>query len=411
MFANIRDIKSKEVWQLKKLRAMGLNGLSIGTESGDNNTLFLANKGYTSQDILEQCQKLDEAGEKERLIALQAFIKNLQIRTYLFANSKSNFYPLSAYLPKERETIVNEIRQSIMYSSSFSSAVDLISKIVIGLKIYGTRCITHFFATAGIHFTSYALPCKTQSIMMDFYSKEVVSMINIAICDDEIFMLDELSEMVSNFFKSENMEVTIIKFSNGSSLLQYNKHLDIIFLDIQMNELNGMETAKKLRNQNYKGFLIFVTVMEELVFHSFEVRAFDYLIKPIDTNRFTQTIKRLLSDMQNCSDTSLLVRKGNECNIIPFDDIIYCEIINRKIFLHLSQQEVIDYYDRIENLEKKLDGRFFKCHRSYLVNLKYLKSYKKGTAYLNNGETIPVSRLRGENFSNVILQYMKEWRC
>lgn len=86
MFANIRDIKSKEVWQLKKLRAMGLNGLSIGTESGDNNTLFLANKDYTSQDILEQCQKLDEAGEKERLIELQAFIKNLQIRTYLFAN-------------------------------------------------------------------------------------------------------------------------------------------------------------------------------------------------------------------------------------------------------------------------------------------------------------------------------------
>lgn len=177
-------------------------------------------------------------------------------------------------------------------------------------------------------------------------------MINIAICDDEIFMLNELSEMVSKFFQSENIEVTIIKFSNGNSLLQYNKQLDIIFLDIQMNELNGMEAAKKLRNQNYKGFLIFVTVMEELVFHSFEVRAFDYLIKPIENNRFTQTMKRLLSDMQNCADTSLLVRKGNECDIIPFDDIVFCEIINRKIFLHLTRREVIDYYDKIENLEK-----------------------------------------------------------
>ncbi len=62
MFASIRDIKNKEVWQLRKLRAMGINGLSIGVESGDDETLALANKGYTSADILEQCRKLDEAG-------------------------------------------------------------------------------------------------------------------------------------------------------------------------------------------------------------------------------------------------------------------------------------------------------------------------------------------------------------
>lgn len=173
MFASIRDIKNKEVWQLKKLRAMGVNGLSIGTESGDNDTLALANKGYTSQDIIEQCRKLDEAGieyyfvymaglagagggyrnainsakvfsqlnpyfihvdaltlfpetelymlekkgkfipagEKERLLEMQVFIKNLQIRTHLFANTVSNFYPVSAYLTKEREKVVAELQQ------------------------------------------------------------------------------------------------------------------------------------------------------------------------------------------------------------------------------------------------------------------------------------------------------------
>lgn len=173
MFASIRDIKNKEVWQLKKLRAMGINGLSIGTESGDDDTLLLANKGYFSQDILEQCRKLDEAGieyyfvymtglsgknasyrnavnsaklfsqlnpyfisidaltlfpdtelyamaqagayvpagERERLEELSVFIENLQIRTHLFADSISNFYPLSAYLPKEKERILDEIRQ------------------------------------------------------------------------------------------------------------------------------------------------------------------------------------------------------------------------------------------------------------------------------------------------------------
>lgn len=172
MFASIRDIMDKEVWQLKKLHAMGINGLSIGTESGDDTTLALAGKGYTAADILEQCRKLDEAGieyyfvymtglagkgagrrnavnsavlfsqlnpyfvsgdsltifpgtelhrmaqagafvpagEKERLEELQMFIQNLQIRTHLLANSVSNFYPVTAYLPKERESVVSELQ-------------------------------------------------------------------------------------------------------------------------------------------------------------------------------------------------------------------------------------------------------------------------------------------------------------
>ena len=175
MFASIRDIKDKEVWQLRKLRAMGINGLSIGTESGDDDTLALAGKGYTAADILEQCRKLDEAGieyyfvymtglagkgrgyhnavnsaklfsrlnpyfisvdsltlfsdtelycmeqegrfvpagEKERLRELQVFIQNLQIRTHLFANSSSNFYPVTAYLPKERDSVVSELQYII----------------------------------------------------------------------------------------------------------------------------------------------------------------------------------------------------------------------------------------------------------------------------------------------------------
>lgn len=175
MFASIRDIKNKKVWQLRKLRAMGINGLSIGTESGDNATLSLANKGYSSKELIEQCRKLDEAGieyyfvymtglagkdngyrnainsakvfskvnprfisvdsltlfkdtelyqmaqdgkfipagEKERLRELQVFIKNLQIRTHLFANSISNFYPTTAYLPKEREKVIREIQYII----------------------------------------------------------------------------------------------------------------------------------------------------------------------------------------------------------------------------------------------------------------------------------------------------------
>ncbi len=90
--------------------------------------------------------------------------------------------------------------------------------------------------------------------------------------------------------------------------------------------------------------------------------------------------------------------------------IICCEIIDRKVYLYLVSGEVIDYYDRIENLEKKLDGRFFRCHRSYPINRNYLKSDRNNTAYMADGKGIPVSRLRSKEFSKVILQYMREWR-
>lgn len=175
MFSSIRDIKDKKVWQLRRLRALGINGLSIGTETGDDSTLLLANKGYTAKELIEQCRKLDEAGieyyfvymtglagkgngyrnavnsaktfskvnprfisvdaltlfpdtelhqmaqegkfipagEKERLEELQIFIKHLQIKTHLLANSVSNFYPTTAFLPKEKEKVLSELQYVI----------------------------------------------------------------------------------------------------------------------------------------------------------------------------------------------------------------------------------------------------------------------------------------------------------
>lgn len=177
-----------------------------------------------------------------------------------------------------------------------------------------------------------------------------------------------------------------------------------------MDGIDGMETARKMRSQNYKGYLIFITVLKEMVFQSFEVQAYDYLVKPIEEECFEKTMERLFSAMQNAKDASLLVQKRYESNIIAFDDIVFCEIIDKKIYLHLKTEEVIDYYDRIENLETKLDGRFFKCHRSYLINLSHLKSYKNGMAYMINDKQIPVSRLRSKEFSSVVLKYMKERR-
>ena len=232
-------------------------------------------------------------------------------------------------------------------------------------------------------------------------------MIHIAVCDDEKHMSGQIRKMVSDFFRKKNMEADIRLFAGGEALLSYDGQIDILFLDIQMKGIDGVETAKKLRRRNFKGFLIFITVLKEMVFQSFEVQPYDYLVKPVEEQYFEKMMERLLASIKNAREENLLVQKGYESRIVPIGDIVFCEIIDRKIYLHLVSSEVVDYYERIENLEKKLNHGFFRCHRSYLIHLKYLKGYKNGTAYMENGREIPVSRLRGKEFSNVILHYMK----
>ena len=232
-------------------------------------------------------------------------------------------------------------------------------------------------------------------------------MIRIAICDDEKHMSDHIRAFVSDFFRKKNREISIRTFLSGEDLLSYDGQIDILFLDIQMKGMDGMETARKLRASKFQGFLVFITVLKEMVFQSFEVQAYDYLIKPVDYKQFEKTMERLYVSMQNAGEDSLLVQKGYEGHIIPKDEIVFCEVIDRKIYLNLASGEVVDYYERIENLETKLGSHFFRCHRSYLINLKHLKGYKNGTAYMDSGKEVPVSRLRSKEFSGVVLQYMK----
>lgn len=238
-------------------------------------------------------------------------------------------------------------------------------------------------------------------------------MINIAVCDDEKCMSEKIEKLVEDFFRKKNTNISVSEYSSGEELLKSNERIDILFLDIGMRGMDGIETARKLRECRFHGFLIFITVLKEMVFQSFEVQPFDYLVKPVQEEHFEKTMERLFLSMQDrlsSEKANLLVQKGCESNIIFFQDIICCEIIDRKVYLYLVSGEVIDYYDRIENLEKKMDGRFFRCHRSYLINLNHLKSYKNNTAYMADGKEIPVSRLRSKEFSKVILQYMRKWR-
>lgn len=237
-------------------------------------------------------------------------------------------------------------------------------------------------------------------------------MLSIAVCEDEQYMIDDLSEKVKFCLENRHISYEFCSFINGELLLESHKKFDLIFLDIQMEGTCGMDVAKILRGRQYDGLIIFTTALKDMVFKSFEVEAFDFLVKPLETGAFSRTLDRAIErininkEKSKSNDQNLIVHKNNEKIIIPYQDIIYCEAINRKVYVH-TKMKVIDYYNKLEELEKTLGKEFYRCHRSYLINLKYVRGSRNGTAQMDNEDKVPISRLREQEFAQVILEYMK----
>lgn len=232
-------------------------------------------------------------------------------------------------------------------------------------------------------------------------------MIRISICDDEDVICDMLRQQVSSHMDDLKKPYEIKCYTNAAQLMQSPLHYDILLLDIQMPELDGLTFAKKLRENEMDCALIFITALEEHVFDAFEVEAIDYICKPIDDKRLKKALERALKKAEASDDKYLLIKTMNWCKSIKISSIYYCEIINRKIYLH-TQNSVIDYYCKIEDVEKQLDYRFVRSHRSYLVNLDYLIEYANGQITLENGALVPVSRLRHQELMEAMMQYMKK---
>lgn len=234
-------------------------------------------------------------------------------------------------------------------------------------------------------------------------------LISIAICDDELYMLNHLKENIQSYMKQNNLSYNIDIFDKAEDLLCNHEKFSIIFLDIQMKDINGIQIARKLRACGNDCFIVFVTVLNEFVYDAFEVDAINYLIKPLSNEKLYKTLDRIVMKLENNENNYITVQKGYSYWRLKISDILYCEVIKRKIYVHLKK-ETIDYYGTIDNLERSLPTNFFRCHRSYIINLQSVYGYENGNAVIENGDRIPVSRLRQHVFSEVMLEFMKNRR-
>jgi len=227
----------------------------------------------------------------------------------------------------------------------------------------------------------------------------------IAICDDE----KNIRELIANKVRKQYPEADIVFFSSGEEFLLSDEHIDILFLDIQMEGRNGMEIAKELRKKDKSVILIFVTAVEEYVFQAFDVGAFNYIVKPIDDVKFLDVLRRAVDELSSQSmdvneseEKHLMINNGGVHIKVMIEDIVYAEVFNRKVVIH-KLNDKIEYYGKMSDLEAVAGDSFFRPHRAYLVNFKYVEKYDATTIYLEKGTAL----MAKQKFPEFVKKYMK----
>lgn len=231
----------------------------------------------------------------------------------------------------------------------------------------------------------------------------------IAVCDDEIQFIDNVCILLEQWAKKHGIELNIYQFTNGDDLIaaHQNKCMDLIFLDVIMPLLNGMDTARELRNNNQMVPIIFLTSSKEFALASYEVKALNYLTKPVEDAKLVNILDEFLKTTQNAKET-FTARTSIGFYKITIDDVDYLEAQNKQVIVHLSNGTTIEIRELFSKCEEifTLEKGFFKCHRSYIVHLSHVEQFTKTQINTNNGSTIPISRNNYCAFKETYFSYM-----
>ena len=237
-------------------------------------------------------------------------------------------------------------------------------------------------------------------------------MIKIAICDDEANVRAYLISLI----RAQSCPCEIVEYASAGDCLADTQEIDLLFLDIELTPdrpgLDGMALARKIREQatETQPVIIFVTGYERYVFDAFDVGAFQYLLKPVDEEKFAQVFARAVAQIGTTKEKLgrvLTLQSANTSKTVPLDSIYYIESSNHKVELHLKNGEFA-CYAKIGDLELELQDQFFRIHKGYLVNLAYVAGYSKRSVTLTNGEELLLSKYKYQDFVKAYLHFLKK---
>ena len=252
----------------------------------------------------------------------------------------------------------------------------------------------------------------------------IMQTVKIMVCDDDRALQEILRQRIKKFCEDAKIPCSIVCCDSGKDVLREEPHPDILFLDIQMPDRNGMEIAQELHMRRCRSILIFVTALSEYVYDAFDVGAFHYLVKPFSDEKLRDVLYKALRQYEERHDSdgsateqseaqetgqikqqeAILIKKGGISMKVLLDDIIYAEVFNRKVMLHTTTGN-IEYYGKLTELSEKAGTDFCRTHRAYLVNFKYVEKYNATTIWLERGTAL-ISKKQFPGFVRRYMQYI-----
>ena len=233
-------------------------------------------------------------------------------------------------------------------------------------------------------------------------------MIRIALVEDEAEVRAQLQGYVQRHTRQYGTEFAVTEFADGMELLDdYRPVYDVLFLDVEMKHLDGMETARRVRELDKDVIIVFITNMAQYAIRGYAVDALDYVLKPVSYFAFSQRLNRAISRMKKRTDKTIMVNIKGGTVRINLANIFYIESQGHTLILHtiLGDYETIG---TMKEMEEKLDGMSFcRGNKGYLINLQHVDSVQDGCAVVR-GEQLVLSRARKKEFMECLTEYWGE---
>ena len=231
-------------------------------------------------------------------------------------------------------------------------------------------------------------------------------MIRIAIVEDEKSAAEKIEGYIQQFSKEKNIECEVTYFTNGIDFVSdYRSLFDIVLLDIEMPHMDGLETAKRLRQIDQNVCIIFVTNMAQYAIKGYEVSALDFMVKPVKYFDFFVKLQKAISYVEANSDFSLVLETKDSIRKVSVREIRYVEVYDHWLIFHLAKENVT-VRGKIKDMEETLSAHnFSRCHNCYLINLKCVTELTANYVVVA-GEEIQVSRRRRKEFSERLTNFL-----
>ncbi len=238
-------------------------------------------------------------------------------------------------------------------------------------------------------------------------------MLRIALCDDTKEELNRITKYIKEYKAQSDMEIVYDCFGSGAELLarvNTGVFYDLIFLDVVMPVINGIDTAKEIYSKNKATKIIFLTISPEFALDSYSVSALDYIIKPINRESFDRAMQKFRSGYIEKESEKIIIQEKSKIMQIALDMLCYVEVYDHNLIYHLSNGDTVtsrQSLSEIENILTRNKG-FVKTHRSYIVNIKYIQKVEMNYITTTNGDKVYVSRKNYTPVSDLFLKYRLE---